>query len=251
MGRYENPIHLAGVLAMATLLLMSLKFTGDRRLQWQAALLGLIFFLVIFFSHTRSALVAIAGCFCVLMMMQSLRVSLFLLVGGGVAAVIGYFAWGQSFSELYERGDTFRLAIWSEAISRIVEAPLVGYGISTDPAFLSDSTPHSFKSTHNMILGHLYHGGGIGLLAYLGLIGHGFYVAFSSLWKHRGTHDGCKLDILRRFCLLSLVFSVIMGVFNFAHYMMGVHIQWLLFWVPISLAWYLEMEEKRLKSLSV
>ena len=45
-------------------------------------------------------------------------------------------------------------------------------------------------------------------------------------------------------CLM-ICYALCASMFNFSHYIVNVHIQWLVFWVPFAMTWYIEVSEKR------
>ena len=235
-GRFHNPIHLSILLSLSALLLLSVDFTGTRHsiIFRSLLLLGLVFFIVI--TQARSSLLALGACVFILTFFYSWRLSMALAGMGLLCLLAAFFLWGGSLGQLYERADTHRFNIWRDAVEGITEKPLIGHGLSTKPEF-DLASGHGYKSTHNFVLGHLYFGGITATILIFLIFANGFKQTIFSI-KRWG--DDVQVVTMGRFTILALTFCVVTSLFNFSHYMVGVHIQWLVFWVPISLAWALE-----------
>ena len=236
-GRFENPIHLSAMLSLVILFLLSIRSKDCNWLPVLTACMVFLLFVLTILTQTRSSLVALAGCLVLALMTHSRKTALFIMGGAAISALLCYLVWGQSFADLYERGDTYRLSIWAEALSAWKDHKILGYGISTEPTFASiPGIAEGYKSTHNVLIGHLYFGGIAGILLFLSLASNAMIQSVRAFLTYR--KDEGSQGILARYTVLSIAFCIITSMFNFAHYLVGVHIHWLIFWLPFALAWY-------------
>jgi len=241
LGRYKNTIHLSYLLSWGILCLLAM---GKGRDWWisvfkYAAIL--IFMVLIALTKTRGTFIALGGCIALFCLMGSRKQVCLLLGGILIAALAGFAIWNFSLSDIFQRGDGNRLGVWTDAWTGIQEKPILGHGIADDPRFFSES-PYSdgWKSAHNVLLGHLYTGGIVGLLIYLGILVNMLWVSAKSClldWKQSGT-----ISNLSKFSALTLLFVLLASLFNFNHYLVNVHIQWLVFWVPFAVIWHQEVK---------
>lgn len=242
-GRFYNPIHMSILLSMAVLFVFACGLKGDIKSKSIQIFLILAMIFFIFLSQTRSSLMGLVACIPVLFLFGGRKFVLPLIGASLVAGIIMFFAWGNTLSELYARGDTHRFDIWQESLRYISQKPIVGHGIASEPTFGEKGDREGYKSAHNFILGHLYYGGIVGLVLALSILINGLRQAWVAIRQYGATND--TFGILARFTFLSLCFCAVASLFNFSHYMVGVHIQWLIFWLPVALAWYLEIVNRK------
>jgi O-antigen ligase len=238
IGRYQNTIHLSFLLSLMVLWLVSLGKLDTRKHSYIRA--GLIFFFLfsIALTKARSAYVALAGCIAMLGALGRMRTALFITGLGMAGGLLCVVIWGFSLSDVITRSDNYRLDIWTEAYTGIYERPLFGHGVNADPSFHRIYIqPEGWESTHNMFLGHAYTGGFVGLVVFILLLGNMIAQAMKAFFHEWKT--GVSSTIVQ-FTGMSVAFACFAGAFNFSHFLVGSHIQWLVFWMPFALTWYLE-----------
>ena len=243
-GRYENSIHFSIVLSVAVLSLMAMIVTKMlcNKIALSGLLVGLIFFIIL--SQTRSTFVALGICLLILPFLGYVKNSILPLVAVAAAFGISYFIWDVPFNNVVERLDSNRLEIWKDVVAGIAQNPFFGHGINTNANFYSEFAPNfeGWKSSHNTYLGHMFFGGVVGFVIYIGMM---CTMAFVFLKKFLVEKRDGFLNYRTVFTCLFFVFSSVLCVFNFSHFIVNVHIQWLAFWVPFTFAWSLEYQEKK------
>jgi O-antigen ligase len=241
-GRFENSIHLSAMLALAILFLLSIRTKEGCKSSALIVALILPMLLLALMTQTRSSLVALVGCLVLAAMVHSRKTAFLIFAGAAISTIVCYFIWGQTFEDLYARGDTYRLTIWREALAMLKDHMVIGYGISTEPGFAFSADGKGYKSTHNVLVGHLYFGGIVGFGIFATLACNAVFQTVAAFLKNRRVegHDG----ILARYTFLGVAFCIIISLFNFSHYLVGLHIQWLVFWLPFALTWYWEVRNR-------
>ena len=237
IGRYQNTIHFSFLLSLMVLWLVSLGKLATRTYEY--ARLGLIFVFMFFISLTkaRSAFIALAGCVGLLGVLGKVRVAATLFGFAVVGALLSFVVWDFSWSDIVSRSDNYRFGIWKEAYTEILQKPLLGHGVNAEPGFnANDVQSKGWESTHNVFLGHGYTGGFIGLALFTLLFGNMFLQSFLAFYKNKSS--------LTQLACMSVCYALFAGLFNFSHFVVGVHIQWLVFWMPFALTWYLEGSNK-------
>lgn len=124
-------------------------------------------------------------------------------------------------SPLLERGTSYRLELWQLTIDRIIEQPLLGYGIRN--VFISD-VPGGY-SPHNLYLATAYYFGMPALIILLGVITQ----AAARALKGLQTKNYNSLILL---LLIHALFSVITDHGQLAR---GNTPIWIIFWMPICM----------------
>lgn len=242
-GRYINPIHLSLLFSFAVIIVTA-RWMHFRDKKMLSVIVALLLSTLILLTQTRTAFVGIAMCVVVIGFLGHIRL-LLVLAGLAIVAAIGiHFAWPSLAETMIDRADSYRLIIWHEALTAFMEKPVFGHGIGDVPRFFSeaDDFKAGWESPHNTLIGHAYHGGIIGLTVYLALVLYMFWIPARALLSARRTHaESCFLTV---FTLLAVVYGFFASQFNFAHYIKNVHIQWLVFWVPLACVIALELREK-------
>ncbi|MFA5496000.1 MAG: O-antigen ligase family protein [Porticoccaceae bacterium] len=166
-------------------------FTG-----WMMAVLFIAGFYLALSSAPRLALVFYVACLLFLaVMLASQARSAWLAAGCGFAMVV----WGRQPRRLgwwlaaavlvvglaallsddfrsllatsFDRGNSFRVAIWRNCVEQLLAAPwqgVVGFGLSASTVNLAGGAEHSHY--HNLYLNTLYYGGLVALILYLGCL---------------------------------------------------------------------------------
>ncbi len=243
MGRYVNPIHFAFLISFATLIVVSWWMTNRDQFVRGTCFVAFFVFIIIL-SQTRTACVGLAICVLTLGALGYFRVALALAGLSALALIVAYFTWDDLFENMVGRTDSFRLSIWQEAIDAVKEKPFIGHGIASTPSFLPNvnDAKAGWESPHNVLIGHAYHGGAVGLGIFLLLAAYMVFVPLRNYLQARC--ENRPVDFLTIFTLLSVVYMLCASQFNFAHFIKNVHIQWLVFWVPYACVAALELRRK-------
>lgn len=242
-GRYENPIHYGIFGGVFTLFLVSLGKLKTLKLELgrQAAIAFTL--IVIGLTKSRTAFVAFAANILGLGMLGRARSALILLSFAITAALTCFLIWDLSLTRIVAKADNNRFAIWTLAVEEIRARPLAGYGIADESKFTLPgmSKNHAWKSTHNIILGHLHTGGIIGFFFFVLLFSQIAYSNLKAYLQSRACDSKCFLPF---FALMLTIFGLVSSQFVFSHFAVNMNIQWLIFWVPFALAWAFEVERK-------
>ena len=143
------------------------------------------------------------------------------------AIVVGWIVltlWPDLQGVLFPRGDSFRLAIWSEEWKRLIaQNPLFGLGILTNDAVAVDD--RTFAHPHSLYLASALQGGPVGLLLLLILL------ACAARMLLRNLHQS-----VARLGLALLAAGMSAYAFDGWELIDKVGLSWLLLWVPVSVA---------------
>lgn len=238
LGRYENSIHLSFLLSYGLMALLAAAMAIENKFKpaYIVLALALVFFIIL--SQTRTAFVSLAFCFAALALLGYARYVLAVAIGAVLCVAGLYLCAPDYFDPVIGRLDSYRLDIWREAFAGFRAHPWLGHGITTEPNFYQlDNDWSGWKSTHNALLGHAYTGGVPGFLLYLLILAHMGGVAAIRIWREK---KGGAVSFGGLFTFLSACYLLCAGMLNFTHYLVNVHIQWLVFWVPFCLVWYQE-----------
>ena len=88
-----------------------------------------------------------------------------------VAVALWVPEWRDILADSLERGGSFRLSIWRNAVYRVLESPLhalVGHGLSASTRTVAEGILQNHY--HSLYLNTLFHGGLVGLGLYLGCL---------------------------------------------------------------------------------
>ena len=122
------------------------------------------------------------------------------------------------------RGDSFRVAIWSETMSAILDDSLLfGRGILTEDAVQIENL--SFAHPHNLYLAIVHQGGLVALALYLVVL----YKTIRLLFDHFETKDA-------KFALSVLALALTAHLLDGHELIDKVGETWFLIWLPISIA---------------
>lgn len=217
-GQGENPVY-AGLLITSSLVFLWLfhlepRLAARSRAAYLGGLSGLIALagLCAVVFQARSALVGFAAFLIVFLIQRRL-----LIFGGLLAVAVAAAMWGAGVAEaLLERGGSYRLEIWMDAIRRLDAdcGLLVGCG-KDDYRFLGQ-----FFHAHSAYVSMLYHAGAIGLALFSVMA----FIFFLTAWRSAS-----------RWMLVALVgwggvLATTAGVFASPRPL------WVFFWIPTLMA---------------
>lgn len=242
-GRYENSIHFAFLLSFAIIALLCLGISKTSRTQNEAILYTFLIaalLMLIALSQTRSAYMALAACIGIIFLLGHIRYAAVLGLCGVLGIACVYFMSDDYMALFAGRLDSYRFEIWRDAYQEILKKPWFGHGITTEPHFFLEANDpkRGWKSPHNVLLGHAHAGGAAGLLIFLGMAAN--MCRISVLQYLRDLSQKGRLDYMTLFTCLTICYGMVASLVNFSNYVVGVHIHWLVFWVPFALAWMLE-----------
>jgi len=210
VGLRDNPIGGAvpmGMIALAGLAALFAEKSIVRRLfGGLGAMTATIFILA---AQSRSLLLGIiAGAIVLLAFHRCWRTLGLLLTCAAGAAVAIELAPGVR--GLFERADSYRFMIWSDALDYIREAPWFGHGFSADLDF--DMGHRYTDSSHNIWLTAWLHGGAVGFALLAALVGW----CGRTAWQVRHQPEAWLAVALLFFTLVFTFFNVHNIVARFA-----------------------------------
>ncbi|PZQ48037.1 MAG: hypothetical protein DI551_02300 [Micavibrio aeruginosavorus] len=240
LGRYDNSIHLALLFCCATLALICAWDNKAERHTLQISGMMVGFLALIALTQTRSAYVGLGLCLLPMFFFGHKKCVAIIVAFAVFAIGIVFFSGLVPVGELGNRLDSYRFEIWSEAIEGIEQFPVTGHGVLVEPTFFDHvvrAHKNGFSSTHNVFLGHAYFGGFIGLFLFLCISVNIAYVLLKRYMQERAAG---AYSYSLRFGTLMICLVYAASLFNFAHYVVNVHVQWIFFWAPFSLIWSFE-----------
>ena len=229
MGQLDT--HVIAALVYGVVLLFALRLAlGEKGVMWRWCALAAVVLAVvcIALSDSRTAWVSVAlGVVTYILAAKSNDARQLLLaitaigVIGGVVLLV--FVVNDATREvILPRGDSFRLAIWSEILQRYFDAPFVGLGITTSDDVVVGSV--TMDHAHNLYLSLLHQGGAVALVLYLVTVGYAFRAAIVHF-----VHEDAKIAI----ALLVLASSAF--ALDGHELIDKVGEAWFLVWLPIGI----------------
>jgi O-antigen ligase len=231
LGQLDNPVVVGLIMGAVLILLVDIVLADPSR-RWRAAAVAgaVTVALAIFLSGSRNAW--ISSCIGLLVLLYARRIKdpqRFVAAFMALLIVMSAILLAMMMSDtsrdlLLPRGDSFRLGIWSEVLSRVTkDAPLIGLGIGTpDQVRLGNEI---FSHPHNMYLAVYFQGGLLALLLFWVLI----VWCLSVLFKSYAARNAKLALGLLSMALASYLFD--------GHELVDkVGETWFLFWLPVSMA---------------
>ncbi len=230
-----NPVNAAAIYGVALLALLALRQRIADRFGWTAvSLLALSITCLMLMTYSRGPWIAgFAGILVLLSYEGRWRAALMLALLGVAMTAFLMFGFFDGL-EVVQRGDSYRLAIWRDALEQIGERPIFGWGISATTNFGAEAGLSGWKSSHNAYLGTLFQTGLVGLTLLLALVAISIRRAVQLMGQ----------DNLARLYLAILVFGLFVAIFNTPTFYINAKGEWLIFWLPIALLAGLELYAK-------
>lgn len=222
-GSLTNINEFANVYGIFALLAVAFAQQCRRRALQGAYLLAVGLFLAIaWFGQSRTAFVGLSLVLLVQVVLGLQRGRA--LAIAGLLGFVGALLWGfpGSLESALLRGVGLRPEIWSALLDLALTAPLLGLGLISDPHVVVAGW--RFETAHNAYLQVFLHGGLVGLLLFLWLLGYAL---------HRGWRDGQASGHYTVFCLL--LFCALAMATGVDTLIERPRDQWLLFWFPVAL----------------
>ncbi len=222
-GSLSNSIWVGAAYGFAAIISINLFLQGKRVTHQLAALsLGAIPFVTLLATQSRGPLLAFATALIFSLIAHRNKLALLLTIVGLACSAFLFFQYDELIDQtrLLKAGDSYRIAIWNNAIDEISKAPFIGHGISADSENYFEN--RTFNHYHNVYLTLAFHTGIIGLLLFLPLM---LYPLF--LVKN---HDSRLLKSM-------LIFGMAYMFFNASRLFTSPKEIWLIFWVPLLFLW--------------
>lgn len=177
LGQLDTQVVAALVFGFTLILLLhsALQDRANANMLWWRWCAIVILGTVVLLTGSRNALVSVSyGAVLLVLSHRMSSASRFTFVALGIAfaavAMVGLAWFNTELREMwFPRGDSFRMIIWSETLSRIISSPYFGLGIlSSDDIHIEGLT---FHHPHNLYLSATAQGGVVGLALLLWLLG--------------------------------------------------------------------------------
>lgn len=168
MGIRDNPIGGSVPLVLIGLTCTAVSLADRNLMRRGLALFGAFSALVfLVLAQSRSLLLGfVIGLVILLVYLRAWRL-LASAVGVGLLGLLA-LEFSEVFRGFLERADSYRFAIWSDALRQIGEKPWLGHGLNT-PMLFDEEHAHT-DSAHNMWLTVYLQGGLPGFLLYAGVM---------------------------------------------------------------------------------
>ncbi len=220
LGRLSNPVIAADSYGFAIVLgfYLLLQQAGVwRRLLIAMAITLLLYATVLTGSRAVWLAIAFAASVGVASRDMSYKYLAFgLIVFGAMALLV------LDIDELTRRALSFRPEIWSEFIQRTIAGNLwFGVGSSSDSSW--PTSAFTFDHPHSIFVSVLYFGGVTGLLLIVSL----YLRCLFELGRLPSSN-------LRSLALMSIVFGIILGMFDGDNPLTKIDFHWWMVWVPIT-----------------
>lgn len=222
-GSLTNINEFSNVYGVFALLAAAFALQSGQRAVQLACLLAVGLFLAIaWFGQSRTAFVSL----CLVLGVQTAlalprgRVAVLACLLGFVGALPLLFP--GSLESALLRGVGLRPEIWTALRDLALSAPVFGLGLISDIHVVVEGW--RFETAHNAYLQVFLHGGAVGLLLFLGLLG----AALHRSWGEARSSGHYTIPCLLLFCALAMLTGVDTLIERPRD-------QWLLFWFPLAL----------------
>ncbi len=237
IGRAHNPIPIGNIYAMVALAAGWLCTQPGTHRHWKYAGMFCILLVLacIIVTTQRGPLLGLAvggAVVCAYAMQRRMFVALILLAALLIADFMHYHLRGiswlsldaayRSIEHFFTRRDSFRLPIWQHAIALIEQRPWQGYGLQS--RFMVEGIEGGVNP-HNLVLGVLYYTGVIGLFFFL--------LPLLRALIETVAQPGRAPAVL---ALIWLVHGLAATATNLAHPVKAAAPIWMIYWLPIALA---------------
>lgn len=222
LGRLSNPVIAADSYGFAIVLGFYLLL--QQAAIWRRLLIAMAITLLLYATVlTGSRAVWLAIAFAASVGVASRELSYKYLTMGLVLVIFGAMALlVLDIDELTRRALSFRPEIWSEFIQRTISGNwLFGVGSSSDSSW--PTSAYTFDHPHSIFVSVLYFGGVAGFLLIVSL----YLRCLFELGR-------LPCSSLRSLALMSIVFGIILGMFDGDNPLTKIDFHWWMVWVPIT-----------------
>ena len=222
-GVLSNSLWIGAVYGLAAVIAIVLYLRQQKVMhQWSALLLGATPLAVMLLAQSRAPYVAFA--FSVTYSLIAFRNRRALILAAAIVlavlSALVSFPYVLDESRLIKGGDSYRLAIWGNAIEAIAESPIFGHGVAEDS--LNSAGGKTFDHYHNVYLTLVFHSGIVGFLLFIPLVLRPLLI-----------RDPPRHLLLKPM----LIFGMSYMVFNASRLFTSPKELWLIFWIPLLLLW--------------
>lgn len=222
-GNLTNPLRAAtvyGYFSLTTLLgFLHRQYKSRVELIFYSfTLFILCFALLLTFSRTPIGAFFITSLLIIFLSAGKYRKTILAFFVAGAASLVLIFP--SILSSLLERGLSGRLEIWSQAYLAIKEAPMLGYGINSQPALYFSNTV--FNSAHNRLLSTIYYTGITGGLLLIAML-------VTAFWPVK-----FKMSLAAEYAKYLLLFGCLCSLTEGKYIITRPDMVWLIFWLPLS-----------------
>jgi O-antigen ligase len=165
-GALDNPLLSSHIFGFFWHSLARFGITLPRRQSCLAIAPAVIFGGALLATGSRSPLVATA-LVCVWLAIACWNKRSIILVAAGISALVALLLLHPD--ALLERGASYRLEIWHQALAKISQHPWLGFGVGASLAIDIKDFAVPFSEPHSFALGVLYYTGIVGLSLWLAL----------------------------------------------------------------------------------
>jgi hypothetical protein len=228
LGRLRNPVISALSYGVVASICFNLILSEKSYIRWLWLACFSALLLAILMTETRGVWVGLlASIPCIVLLQKSLSwrakgLIFFSLIATLAAALLTTWLGGY-WDEVLLRSTSFRPEIWTKAVQVTMDAsPLLGHGAPAVSELMIDGTAH--KHAHSIYFATFFYGGIIGLLLLLALLASSF-------------RELSKMEISGPVILAAstLLYSVIVLLFDGDRLLEKVDFLWVVFWLPVSL----------------
>jgi putative inorganic carbon (hco3(-)) transporter len=228
LGRLRNPVIAALSYGVVATISLNLIFSNKGMIRWLWGFCLGVLLLGILLTESRgvwAGLLVSIPCTVLLQQNFSGRTKAVILFSLMAAAVtVSLMTWlGGYWDEVLLRSTSFRPEIWTRSVQLTMESNLmVGHGAPAGSELLIDGTVH--KHAHSIYFATFFYGGIIGLILLLSLLA----ASFGALFRMGA---GQKVIL----AVTTLLYSVIVLIFDGDRLLEKVDFMWVVFWLPIAL----------------
>ena len=230
LGNLSNPLLSSHIYGVFTVFILVYFFAIKRNLKKDIGLIilfvGLLSFVLL--TQSRTPLVGFASVLVLLLWMHRSKYLLyFFFISLGLAII--YFI--LNYDALTARGLSYRPEIWSIAISKILENPILGAGIGTDISIYIEELKKTFSDTHNIHLGLTYNLGITGLLIWIAFLISLFMIYLKN-----------KTSLIAQLGIVLLAYGMSASLTEGTSFFSRPKEIWFLTWLPIALLFVTEYQ---------
>lgn len=232
-GALDNPLLSSHLFGFFCALWLGLAMTWPAPKNWIALLPLLATAVTLLATGSRTPLVAmaLASAWLVLACWNKRAV---MLLFAGICSLLALLLLYPEV--LLNRGMSYRLDLWKDALEKISQQPWLGYGFDAPLAIYIDGFSVPFSEPHSFAIGVLYYTGLVGLSLWLTL--HG--LALSYCWRQRH-------NLLFIVCGALLVYGIGAGLAEGGGILARPKEHWFVTWIPLALIAALSIRNRQIQ----
>ncbi|THF63110.1 O-antigen ligase family protein [Pseudothauera nasutitermitis] len=222
-GSLMHPLltsHVLGFLFTASLVSLLLSDVRQRTIFWISLICCPLLLWGLFMTGSRTPLVGIAAVLCWLCVIRPSTRTVGMVAVMALLALIAYLAQPDIFTS---RGVSWRPEIWSAAVQKIMDHPLIGHGFAGNIDFTVEAMHRSWRDPHNISLAVALELGMIGLAIWIAMHAAALYACF----KQRAIPQAVLASCL-------LVFGLAAGLTEGGNFLSRPNESWFIIWLPLA-----------------